>query len=348
MSTLANPHDAFCKYVLGRAEQASAFLTHYLPGDLVAPLNLSTLAPLPGSFVDPVLANHHSDLLFSVAGKDDAPNAGPTLVYVLFEHKSEPERKTPLQLLRYMERIWDAHLKDGGRFPLPPILPIVVYQGTTPWLHSPDFAPLVATRPGYDAFVPKFAFHLVDLSCINDADLPADPFLGVGILIMKHVQRPDLPDAIEAAGVHFAVLRLRPTGLEFLKTVLTYIFNNAPVQRRKDVWTALEHVVQPKGDNDMQTIAESWIEEGYVKGMIEGINEGLSKGENRGRAEGLQALIDVIVEDLELSFGNISQTLVASLHAVGSFDELKALRRKLRDATSVEDCERIVASQTRQ
>jgi len=52
MSTLANPHDAFCKSVLGRPEQAEAFLTHFLPAELLAPLDLSTLAVMPGSFVD--------------------------------------------------------------------------------------------------------------------------------------------------------------------------------------------------------------------------------------------------------------------------------------------------------
>ena len=266
---------------------------------------------------------------------------------MLFEHKSKPERKTPLQLLRYMERIWHAHLKDGGRFPLPPILPIVIYQGNAPWRHPPDFAPLVATRPGYDAFVPKFAFHLVDLSRINDADLPADPFLGVGFLIMKHVQRPDLPDAIEAAGIYFRALPLRPAGLEFFKTVLTYIFKTTPFQRFQEVLIALEHVVSPEGEKVMQTIAESLEEKGFIKGMNlgreEGVNIGRAEGENRGRAEGVQELAEVIVENLELRFSNLPQRLKERIQNVGELGALKALRRKLRDAASVQDCERIVA-----
>ena len=332
MSTLATPHDGFCKYVLGRTEQAGAFLAHFLPTAIVAPLDLATLAPLPGSFVDQALANHHSDLLFSVTDKDGAP----TLVYVLFEHKSEADKKTPLQLLRYMERIWDAHVKDGGSLPLPPILPIVVHQGAAPWPFPPTFESIVQARSDFSLFVPKFAFHLVDLCRINDADLPTDPFLGVALRVMKHVQLPDLPEAIAAAAILFRALLQRPTGLDFLKTVLKYIFNTTTTPRRKDVWTALEHAVSPEGDKHMQTIAESWVEEGFNKGIIEGMN--------LGRAEGVQELADTIVEVLELRFSSVPLSLKERIQKIGELDALKALRRKLRDASSVDECERIVSN----
>jgi len=118
----------------------------------------------------------------------------------------------------------------------------------------------------------------------------------------------------------------------------------------------------------MQTIAESWVEEGFIRGMnlgreegvnigraegvnlgrAEGVNLGREEGVNRGRAEGAQALREVIVEDLELQFSNLPQSLKERLQNVGELGALKALRRKLRDAASVEDCERIVASETPQ
>jgi len=60
----------------------------------------------------------------------------------------------------------------------------------------------------------------------------------------------------------------------------------------------------------------------------------------------MQELANAIAEILELRFGAVPQSLAASIHAVDSFDELTALRRKLRDAASVEECQRIVASVT--
>ena len=97
----------------------------------------------------------------------------------------------------------------------------------------------------------------------------------------------------------------------------------------------------------MQTIAESLKEKGFIKGMNlgreEGVNIGRAEGENRGRAEGVQELAEVIVENLELRFSNLPQRLKERIQNVGELGALKALRRKLRDAASVQDCERIVA-----
>ena len=107
MGTVANPHDAFCKFVLGKPELAAAFLAHFLPAAAVLPLDLASLTAVPGSFVDPELTNHHSDLLFTATSASGADSQ--TLVYFLFEHKSKPDRKTPLQLLGYMARIWDRY-----------------------------------------------------------------------------------------------------------------------------------------------------------------------------------------------------------------------------------------------
>jgi len=331
MTTLSNPHDAFCKYVLGRPEQAGAFLDHFLPSELVAPLDLASLTALPGTFVDPDLANHHCDLLFSAACKDGAQ----VLVYVLFEHKSEADRKTPLQLYRYMERIWDVYLKDKGRLPLPPILPIVIHQGVAPWPYPTDFESIVDKLPGYGLFVPKFSFYLVDLCLVNDSAFPADPILGAAFLIMKHVQRPGLAEAIEGHCLVFSGIFLHSNGLEFFKAMLTYIFNTAHAPARKEILTALEHAVPPEGGPYMQTIAESWKEEGIVIGR--------SKGIDIGRAKGFS---EIIVDDLEIRFSSLPQPLVARIREIKDIVALKALRRKLLNVDSIEECERIVAQES--
>jgi hypothetical protein len=49
-------------------------------------------------------------------------------VYFLFEHKSYPDRLVALQLLRYLARFWEQQV-SAGQFPLPPIMPLVVYHG---------------------------------------------------------------------------------------------------------------------------------------------------------------------------------------------------------------------------
>jgi len=122
-----NLHDEFFKYTLGRAETARDFLSHYLPVEAAAQLDLATLELAPGSFVDARLRAHFSDLLYKVKLRDGRD----AHVYMLFEHKSYPEPQIAFQLLKYMVRIWERAVRD--KRVLAPIVPVVVYHGSERW-----------------------------------------------------------------------------------------------------------------------------------------------------------------------------------------------------------------------
>src|SRR3712207_4547968 len=99
---LSNPHDRFFKEVFSRQENARSFLQHYLPPEISPLLDFSALEISKDSFSDPALQEHLSDLLYKVTLHE----CTETHIYVLFEHKSYPERLVAFQLLRYMVRIW--------------------------------------------------------------------------------------------------------------------------------------------------------------------------------------------------------------------------------------------------
>ena len=58
------PHDALFKATYSDPARAAAHLASVLPAGLVARLDLDTLEVLPGSFIDPELAQSASDLRF--------------------------------------------------------------------------------------------------------------------------------------------------------------------------------------------------------------------------------------------------------------------------------------------
>ena len=67
------------------------------------------------------------------------------LLYVLFEHQSKPDRWMRFRLLQYCCRIWaDALRADEQRPELPPIVPVVFYQGERRRRHAREFAELFA------------------------------------------------------------------------------------------------------------------------------------------------------------------------------------------------------------
>lgn len=97
MAEIINPHDSFFKEVLSRPEVATEFLSNYLPPEVVAVLDLSAPELVKDSFVDAELRRHYSDLLYRVRLRD----GGDAFVYILFEHKSGPDKWVAFQLLRY-------------------------------------------------------------------------------------------------------------------------------------------------------------------------------------------------------------------------------------------------------
>jgi predicted transposase YdaD len=84
---MSNPHDALFKAVFGDPEHARGALRAVVPAVLAEALDWPTLVRRPGSFVDPVLREQHTDLLFSATWRD---GGGEALVYFLFEHQSTP------------------------------------------------------------------------------------------------------------------------------------------------------------------------------------------------------------------------------------------------------------------
>ena len=109
--SLQNPHDRFFKELFSRLEVAQDFVRHYLPTEIVALLDVTTLDIVKDSFIDPELQEHFSDLLYQVT----LQTGHEAYIYLLFEHKSYSDAKIALQLLRYMINIWDHLQRQNSR-----------------------------------------------------------------------------------------------------------------------------------------------------------------------------------------------------------------------------------------
>ena len=121
------PHDALFRGIFGQPEHAAAELRAVLPQAVAAQLDLTTLAPLPATFVDEALAERHADLLFQVSLK----NGTTALVLVLVEHQSGLDPWMPLRLLGYQLRIWEQWRRlNPQAIRLPAIIPVVVHHGS--------------------------------------------------------------------------------------------------------------------------------------------------------------------------------------------------------------------------
>jgi predicted transposase/invertase (TIGR01784 family) len=85
------PHDALAKFAFEAPTNAAALLRELLPAAVRAAVAWKTLDRERGSFVDDMLADHHSDLLFSARLRTGEPK----LVFFLLEHQSTSDATMP-------------------------------------------------------------------------------------------------------------------------------------------------------------------------------------------------------------------------------------------------------------
>ena len=322
-----SPHDAYFKAVLGEPRNAGVILRERLPEDIVALLAPDLPEPVPGTFIDEQLRPHISDLLYRLRLK-----SGETaLLYALLEHKSTPDALTPLQLLRYMTRIWSKWTRQGeeragqeqtsGKTahngPLPVIIPLVFYHGKRRWNVPRHFAGLFGRPPDELArYIPDFPYEFVDLGHIPDADLSRDPRLRALLMPPKHIFDDDWFAALlEAIDL---LLALDPMDVILW---MNYIVAARRDFGRRQADQLLRRLPPSQREDIMGSLAQEWLDEGYKRGRAE--------GEAKGRAELLMRL-------LERRFGPLPQAVKDRIAAARP-DTLELWGDRVLDAASLDD-----------
>jgi predicted transposase/invertase (TIGR01784 family) len=215
---IPNPHDRFFKQVFSEKENALDFMIHYLPPEILSLVDLDSVEIAKDSSVDEELRESFSDILYRVD-----LGGSPGYVYLLFEHKSFAYRFTALQLLKYMIRIWELHLKQFPKKELPVIVPLVVYHGETSWNAGLSLRDLIGTdQELLVAYVPHFDFLLYDLSEFSDDQIKGEVLLRVSLLVMKYIFRDELPGKLIEIMQLLKDLAKREKGLEYLQVGRMY------------------------------------------------------------------------------------------------------------------------------
>jgi predicted transposase YdaD len=283
-----NIHDKFFKKALSDPQHAGTFLREHLPPDVAGLLDHEEpLVPLPASFVDEKLQEHHSDLLFGVHLK----TGGNALAYMLLEHKSSPDKGARLQLLRYVVRILvDWYERNQRRLPLPPVLPLLVHQGPGGWKLSCEFADLFGSVPEpLRPYLPSFRHALVDLGQIEDQALSGQARLRAFLKALKYNRRPDLPQRIDILLAEAPVLAETD-----LVLILEYL-DDGPVDVSDTLMReALRRLVPEQTERIMGRWTQTYFDQGKAEGLTQGCTEGGAK---------------VLVRLIEKRFGVVSPQL---------------------------------------
>ena len=151
-------HDSGFKLLFDHADMVRDLLRGFVPADIVGDFDFASLEPFPTDHVGDGLRQSRSDRVwrvrFRVAGSQEW-----LYLLLLLEFQSTADRYMAVRVLSYTAQTWLKLIRSGdlmsdGR--LPPVLPVVIYNGSPRWSAPLEVREAVAEAgPGLAPFQPR-------------------------------------------------------------------------------------------------------------------------------------------------------------------------------------------------
>jgi hypothetical protein len=178
-------------------------------------------------------------------------------------------------------------------------------------------------------------YLVVDLSKISDHDIMEriNARIGKGLellsnlVVLKHIRDDDFVEFFESLIPLLDELAERTTGLQYIETLLRYVYHTRNKQERDDLMNLLDRAKPVVKEAAMTTIAQSIHEEGRREGRQEGR---------------LDTLREILREDLQDRFGPIPDALKERLSEIQSYDTLLTLWRKSKKCQTLDGFEALL------
>ena len=295
-------HDAAYK-AMYRHPQAILDLRRYLVAphgplgpETLAALDFSTLTKLPAEWVTEDFRRRHGDqvwrIRFREAAEDAGADAGAWLL-LLLEFQSRDDTDMALRVLDYVVELYrdleaQGVVRPGTR--RPPVLPVVIHNGASPWRAPVEVAELIAlpevpeaVRRDLAELQPSQRLHVVDFPRYRQEDLVPGNVVSLQ-MGFEHAGPSDYARLLPA------VAELKGAGLR--RTVYEWA-----VRRARRDGLVLEEV-------DMEgTYFRSRIGENMRRATRAWFAEGVEEGLRRGREQGVEQQRALLVRQITTKFG---------------------------------------------
>ena len=253
---------------------AVAYLKNYLPEPVSKHLNFSTLTQLPDTYLSEDLKKSMSDIVYSCRRKD---GKRAVKVSLLIEHKSYPDKYTPLQIGGYIFSGLQKQVQNNE--PLSLVIPVLLYHGKERWQYRTLSGLFENLDKEWLQYLPDFEYIYNDLGKLTDVEVETlnDKFLVASILALKHSFEKEW---LENNAVQLLIAAAEgPKGLQ--KGFIIYLYSRGKLEEK-----ILNSLPEPVKKTIMNTL-DVYIE----KGRKEGRKEGIEKGRAEGKAEVVKNLI---------------------------------------------------------
>jgi hypothetical protein len=174
--------------------------------------------------------------------------------------------------LLYQDLIKSGHVKAGDM--LPPVFPLVLYNGRQAWTARLDVAELIVpVSPALARYRPSLRYFLVDEGRVPDAALDGDGLAAHLIRIGHSTETKSLQQAIDALRKKLTEPKYRLLNRALAVWAFKVFENRRLIRKTLPEPDSLEEVVTMLAEH-----IDEWTEQWKREGMLAGLQEGEIKG----------------------------------------------------------------------
>ena len=275
-------HDENYKRLFAFPRLVEDLLRGFVGGDWIDDVDFSTLGKLPAEYVSDEWRTRRGDTVWRVRRRDAWLH-----VLVLLEFQSRDDPDMALRILEYTVLLYQEVARNGaleadGR--RPPVLPVVLYNGASPWRAARDVGGLIApVSPSLAPYQPEQRYVVLDERRVRSDDGPAGNLMAA-VVALEQSRSPD-----DLRRVLASLQRRRwASGEERLERVFAeWVWRlacrlapgdppPAPAYTLEDVRMTLEERVSEW--------PRQWHQEGLERGIEQGLERGIEQGLEQQRA----------------------------------------------------------------
>ena len=183
-------HDHSYKLLFSHAEMVADLLRGFVREDWVEQLDFSTLERANGSYVSEDLREREDDIIWRVRWGQEW-----LYIYLLLEFQSGIDRYMALRVMVYLGLLYQDLIRTGKLAAdgnLPPVLPLVLYNGVPRWTAAQEIAELIQPAPGALArYRPQLRYLLVDEGSFKDSQLSPLHNLVAALFRLENSRKPE-------------------------------------------------------------------------------------------------------------------------------------------------------------
>ena len=260
-------------------------LRGFAPATVARTLDFTTLEQLPADYVDDGLARGQGDAAWRVRFRGAADEW--LYLLVLLEFQSTVDRRMAARILAYTARMYLKLIRGGDLPPdgrLPPVLPVVIYNGERRWSAATEMGETIAAvGEALAPFQPRQRHLVIDEHAFRIEDLPEENVVSAQIAL-EQGSVPAMAAVLRRVSALLSGAEHASLRRAFAELTLGMVERSAAARTHPELASALRAAAETGGLNAMGSVLARRIDE-YIETNAEARAQELAEARAQELAE---------------------------------------------------------------